>query len=48
MQSSNAYNSYKNNSVAFAPKEQLLVMLLEGAVKFSKIGRQAIVDKKSN
>lgn len=45
MQSSNAYNVYKNNSVNYASKEQLLLMLLDGAVKFSKIGRQAIVDK---
>jgi flagellar protein FliS len=45
MQSANAYNSYKNNSVNFASKEQLLLMLLEGAVKFSKIARQAVVDK---
>lgn len=40
----NAYNIYKNNSVNYASKEQLLLMLVEGAVKFSKIGRQAIVD----
>lgn len=42
---SNGYNAYKNNSVNYASKEQLLLMLLDGAVKFSKIGRQAIVDK---
>jgi flagellar protein FliS len=41
----NAFNTYKNNSVNFASKEQLLLMLLEGATKFSKIGRQAIIDK---
>jgi flagellar protein FliS len=45
MQTSNAYNAYKNNSVNYASKEQLLLMLLDGAVKFSKIGRQAMVDK---
>lgn len=45
MQATNAYNAYKNNSINFASKEQLLMMLLDGAVKFSKIGRQAIVDK---
>ncbi|ERI90861.1 flagellar protein FliS [Clostridiales bacterium oral taxon 876 str. F0540] len=44
MQSSNAYNAYKSNSINFASKEQLLMMLLDGAVKFSKIGRQAILD----
>ena len=41
----NAYNIYKNNSVNYASKEQLLLMLLDGAVKFAKIARQAIVDK---
>lgn len=45
MQSSNAYNTYKNNSVNHASKDQLLLLLVEGAVKFSKIGRQAIIDK---
>jgi len=44
----NAYNTYKNNSVNFASKEQLLLMLVDGAVKFSKIGRQAILDKDVN
>lgn len=42
---SNGYNVYKNNSVNYASKEQLLLMLTEGAVKFCKIARQAIVDK---
>lgn len=41
----NGYNVYKNNSVNYASKEQLLLMITEGAVKFSKIGRQAIIDK---
>ncbi|WP_346937730.1 flagellar export chaperone FliS [uncultured Clostridium sp.] len=41
----NAYNAYKNNSVNYASKEQLLLMLLDGAVKFSKMARQAILDK---
>lgn len=45
MQTNNAYNAYKNNSINYASREQLLLMLLDGAVKFSKIGRQAIVDK---
>lgn len=45
MYAQNAYNAYKSNSVNHASKEQLLLMLLEGAVKYSKIGRQAIVDK---
>lgn len=42
---SNGYNVYKNNSVNHASKEQMLLMLVEGAVKFCKIARQAIVDK---
>lgn len=41
---SNGYNAYKANSVNYASKEQLLLMLVDGAVKFSKIGRQAILD----
>lgn len=42
---SNGYNVYKSNSVNYASREQLLLMLLDGAVKFTKMGRQAIVDK---
>lgn len=45
MYAKNAYNQYKQNSVNFASKDQLLLMLLDGAVKFVKIGRQAMVDK---
>lgn len=41
----NAYNVYKNNSVNYASKDQLLLMLVDGAVKFAKVGRQAILDK---
>ncbi|MCB2340748.1 flagellar export chaperone FliS [Clostridium estertheticum] len=41
----NAFNTYKNNSVNFASKDQLLLMLVDGAAKFSKIGRQAMSDK---
>ena len=41
----NAFNTYKNNSVNFASKDQLLLMLVDGAAKFSKIGKQAILDK---
>jgi len=41
----NAYNAYKNNSVNYASKDQLLLMLLDGAVKFAKMARQAILDK---
>ena len=42
---SNGYNVYKTNSVNYASKEQLLLMLVDGAVKFTKIARQAILDK---
>jgi len=45
MVGSNAYNVYKNNSVNYSSKEQLLLMLLDGAVRFSKIARQAIIEK---
>lgn len=45
MNTSNAYSAYRNNSINFASKEQLLLMLLDGAVKFSKISRQAIIDR---
>ncbi|MGH4141105.1 flagellar export chaperone FliS [Clostridium sp.] len=41
----NAFNTYKSNSINFASKDQLLLMLVDGAAKFSKIGRQAILDK---
>lgn len=40
----NAYNVYKNNSVNYASKEQLLLMLVDGAVKFVKVARQAILE----
>lgn len=43
--SSSAYNVYKTNSVNYASKEQLLLMLVDGAVKFSKVARQAIAEK---
>ncbi|MBE6068667.1 MAG: flagellar export chaperone FliS [Clostridium lundense] len=45
MYGNSAYNAYKTNSVNFASKDQLLLMLVDGAVKFAKIGRQAISDK---
>lgn len=45
MYANNAYKTYKNNSVNFASKDQLLLMLVDGAVKFAKMGRQAILDK---
>lgn len=45
MYAQNAYNAYKSNSVNYASKEQLLLMLVDGAVKYAKIGRQAILEK---
>lgn len=41
----NAVNVYKNNSVNYASKEQLLLMLVDGAVKFSKRAKDAINKK---
>lgn len=45
MYTANAYSTYKNNSVNYASKDQLLLMLVDGAAKFIKIGRQALIDK---
>lgn len=42
---SNGFNVYKNNSVNYASKEQLLLMLVDGAVKFSKQGREFMLEK---
>lgn len=45
MYASNPYNAYKQNSVNMASKEQLLLMLVDGAVKYTKIARLAIEKK---
>ena len=45
MYGNNAFNVYKNNSVNYASKEQLLLMLVDGAVKFAKIAREALEEK---
>ncbi len=45
MYTSNPYNAYKQNSVNLASSEQLLLMLLDGTVKYTKIARLAILDK---
>lgn len=45
MYGANPYNTYKENSVNMASKEQLLLMLLDGAVKYTKIARLAIEKK---
>lgn len=42
---SNGYNVYKNNSINYASNEQLLLMLVDGAVKFVKRAEIAINDK---
>lgn len=42
----NGYGIYKNNSVNYASKEQLLLMLLDGAVKFAKRGKLAIEENR--
>lgn len=45
MYTSNPYNTYKQNSVNMASKEKLLLMLLDGAVKYTKIAKVAIQEK---
>ena len=42
MYNGNPYNTYKQNTVKMASKEQLLLMLVDGAVKYTKIARLAI------
>jgi flagellar protein FliS len=39
---SNPYQKYKNTSVLSASKEQILLMLYEAAIKFTKLSVQAI------
>ena len=45
MYNGNPYNAYKQNTVKMASKEQLLLMLVDGAVKYTKIARLAIERK---
>lgn len=45
MYTANPYNTYKQNSVNMASREKLLLMLLDGAVKYTKIARVAIIEK---
>ena len=45
MYTANPYNAYKQNSVNMASKEQLLLMLVDGAVKYTKIAKLAIEKK---
>lgn len=41
----NAHSIYKNNSINSASREQLLLMLVDGAVKFAKRGKLGIEEK---
>ncbi|MCG4471076.1 flagellar export chaperone FliS, partial [Lawsonibacter sp. DFI.6.74] len=41
----NPYNTYKQNSINMASKDQLLIMLVDGAVKYTKIAKIAIEKK---
>ena len=45
MYTANPYNIYKQNSVNMASSQQLLLMLLDGVVKYTKIARMAILNK---
>ena len=45
MYTANPYNIYKQNSVNMASSQQLLLMLLDGAVKYTKMARMAILNK---
>lgn len=42
MYTANPYNAYKQNTVNMASKDQLLLMLVDGAVKYTKLARLAI------
>jgi len=41
----NPYAKYKQTSVGTAPKEKILLMLYEGAIKFVKLAKKAIDEK---
>lgn len=41
-----AYQKYKSTSVQSASREKILLMLYEGAIKFTKLAIKAIEDKK--
>jgi flagellar protein FliS len=45
MQTANPYDAYKKNTVNLASSQQLLLMLLDGAVKSAKLARVAIIEK---
>lgn len=44
MYNAGGYAAYKKNSVSYASKDQLLIMLLDGAVKFAKLARQGLAE----
>ncbi|MGL5152542.1 MAG: flagellar export chaperone FliS [Clostridium sp.] len=46
MYQNNGFNAYKNNSVNHASKEQLLLMLVDGAVKFTKRAKLALEENR--
>jgi len=48
MNQTNPYNTYKQNEVNTATQNKLLLMLLDGAVKYTKIARLAIMDRNIN
>jgi len=41
----NAYQQYQYNSIMSASPERLVLMLFEGAIKFVKLARKAILEK---
>lgn len=42
----NGYQKYKTTSIQSASREKLLLMMYEGAIKFTKLSLQAIEEKK--
>lgn len=42
----NGYQKYKNTSIQSAGREKLLLMMYEGAIKFTKLAIQAAEEKK--
>lgn len=41
----NGYSIYKTNSINYSSKEQLLLMLVDGAVKFAKRAEESLINK---
>lgn len=44
MYANNPYSNYKKNSIATVTQDQLLLMLVDGAVKYTKIARLALIE----